>query len=261
MQTTADELRAAFDPFGAIEEVTIIHDKSTHLSKGCGFVSYSTEAAARAAIDALHDTALVPGGKPLVVKFAQGLQQRMEHKLRVTHIPADVTDEALTALFAAHGEIREMVRVAAPVPAEEGGADGDGDEGAGAGTASAAPAGAYIRFAAAEANAALAALNGQAGGPGRTAPVRRIRGDSARHAGRRRRGGGSGGRAAATAAGLRAVVGATASAPPATAAAATAAAAMEASCPPGRGTSCLSGWCRTRRRRRSSRRSSRSLAT
>ena len=198
MQTTADELRAAFDPFGAIEEVTIIHDKSTHLSKGCGFVSYSTEAAARAAIDALHDTALVPGGKPLVVKFAQGLQQRMEHKLRVTHIPADVTDEALTALFAAHGEIREMVRVAAPVPAEEGGADGDGDEGAGAGTApSAAPAGAYIRFAKrAEANAALAALNGHAGLAARTnrpCASNSQRG-SARHAGGGGGGGGSGGR-------------------------------------------------------------------
>lgn len=34
MQMTAEQLRPTFDPFGNVEEVSIIHDKVTHLSKG-----------------------------------------------------------------------------------------------------------------------------------------------------------------------------------------------------------------------------------
>ena len=34
MQMTAEQLRPTFEPFGNIEEVTIIYDKTTHLSKG-----------------------------------------------------------------------------------------------------------------------------------------------------------------------------------------------------------------------------------
>ena len=55
MHMTAEQLKPNFEPFGNIEEVTIIYDKTTHLSKGCGFVTYSTEDAARAAIDALSE--------------------------------------------------------------------------------------------------------------------------------------------------------------------------------------------------------------
>ena len=84
LQLTAEQLRPIFEPFGQIEEVTIIHDKTTRLSKGCGFVTFSTEEAARAAIDALDDKAIRQGGKPLVVKFAEGLLQRLEHKLHVS---------------------------------------------------------------------------------------------------------------------------------------------------------------------------------
>lgn len=34
MQMTADQLKPNFEPFGPIEEVTIIYDKTTHTSKG-----------------------------------------------------------------------------------------------------------------------------------------------------------------------------------------------------------------------------------
>lgn len=54
-QMTAEQLRPTFEPFGNIEEVSIIHDKSTQMSKGCGFVTFSTEEAARAAIEALSE--------------------------------------------------------------------------------------------------------------------------------------------------------------------------------------------------------------
>jgi RNA recognition motif-containing protein len=34
MQVTAEQLRPIFEPFGNIEDTTIIYDKATHLSKG-----------------------------------------------------------------------------------------------------------------------------------------------------------------------------------------------------------------------------------
>ena len=47
-------------------------------------------------------------GKPLVVKFAEGLRQRMEHKLSVANVPLDCTEEHLTSVFSEHGEIKQL---------------------------------------------------------------------------------------------------------------------------------------------------------
>ena len=110
---TAEQLRPNFEQFGNIEEVSIIYDKATQLSRGCGFVTFSTEDAARAAIEALSDK-LVLNGKPLVVKFAEGLRQKMESKLYVTNIPLETSEEALLSMFAEHGEVKQVqVRVRA----------------------------------------------------------------------------------------------------------------------------------------------------
>lgn len=69
---TAEQLHPHFEPFGHIEEVSIILDKATQMSRGCGFVTFSTEEAARAAIDALSDQ-LVLNGKPLIVIASDSL--------------------------------------------------------------------------------------------------------------------------------------------------------------------------------------------
>ena len=67
---------------------------------GCGFVTYSNEDSARSAIAALSDTCVLgQNGKPLVVKFAEGLRQRMEHKLCVTNLPLEMEEEEASALF------------------------------------------------------------------------------------------------------------------------------------------------------------------
>ena len=140
MHMTAEQLKPNFEPFGNIEEVTIIYDKTTHLSKGCGFVTYSTEDAARAAIDALSEKCVLvtlaatntpptltsplgvhlpltrcphrpharQNGKPLVVKFAEGLRQRMEHRLYVSNLPIDFDEEQTSALFSEHGEVKQL---------------------------------------------------------------------------------------------------------------------------------------------------------
>lgn len=39
-------------------------------------------------------------GKPLVVKFADGVRHRNEHKLYVSNLPADMDEEHILKLFA-----------------------------------------------------------------------------------------------------------------------------------------------------------------
>jgi len=51
---TEDDLRGAFQPFGALDSVTIIKDRSNNVSKGFGFVEMPVKAEAEAAIAGLH---------------------------------------------------------------------------------------------------------------------------------------------------------------------------------------------------------------
>ena len=55
---TEADLRAAFEPFGKLESVTIIKDKFSGVSKGFGFVEMPEKAEAEAAIAGLHRTDL-----------------------------------------------------------------------------------------------------------------------------------------------------------------------------------------------------------
>ena len=50
---TEDDLRAAFEPFGAVESVTLVKDKATGKSKGFAFVEMPDRAKAEAAIAGL----------------------------------------------------------------------------------------------------------------------------------------------------------------------------------------------------------------
>ena len=56
--TTNDELKAAFEQFGAVESATVIMDRETGRSKGFGFVDMNNDEEAKAAIEGLD-------GKPL----------------------------------------------------------------------------------------------------------------------------------------------------------------------------------------------------
>ncbi len=50
---TKEDLQEAFQPFGAIDEVTIVKDRSNDVSKGFGFVEMPNKTEAQAAIDGL----------------------------------------------------------------------------------------------------------------------------------------------------------------------------------------------------------------
>jgi RNA recognition motif-containing protein len=66
---TEDELRAAFEQFGAVDRASVITDRMTGRSKGFGFVEMSNEAEARAAITKLNETELK--GRNIVVNEAR----------------------------------------------------------------------------------------------------------------------------------------------------------------------------------------------
>lgn len=51
---TEQDLREAFQPFGALDSVVIIKDRSSSVSKGFGFVEMPNKAEAEAAIAGLH---------------------------------------------------------------------------------------------------------------------------------------------------------------------------------------------------------------
>ncbi len=66
---TDAELRALFEPFGAVASVSIIKDKFTNKSKGFGFVEMPTQSEAQAAISGLNGKDM--GGRALTVNEAR----------------------------------------------------------------------------------------------------------------------------------------------------------------------------------------------
>jgi len=66
-ETTADDLRAAFEPFGPVADAIIVMDRGTGRSRGFGFVVMSHKDTAKA-IAALNGSELQ--GRPIVVNVA-----------------------------------------------------------------------------------------------------------------------------------------------------------------------------------------------
>jgi cold-inducible RNA-binding protein len=67
--TTTEELRTAFAQFGEVVDVAVINDRATGQSRGFGFVSYSSSAAAEAAIKGMNGVEL--DGRSIKVNRAE----------------------------------------------------------------------------------------------------------------------------------------------------------------------------------------------
>ena len=50
---TEDDVRAMFEPYGSVEEVTVLRDKEGQ-SKGCAFIKFSNRQQAQMAINKMH---------------------------------------------------------------------------------------------------------------------------------------------------------------------------------------------------------------
>ena len=68
-QTTDDELRTAFEPFGELVDSKVIMDRNTGRSRGFAFVTYKTEEEALAATNALNGSDLA--GRTLRINPAE----------------------------------------------------------------------------------------------------------------------------------------------------------------------------------------------
>ncbi len=71
---TEDDLRSAFEAYGAVSSAAVIMDKFSGQSKGFGFVEMSDSGEAQAAIDALNGTDMK--GRSLRVNEARPREPR-----------------------------------------------------------------------------------------------------------------------------------------------------------------------------------------
>lgn len=54
-----DDVRIMFEPYGTVEEVTVLRDKEG-MSKGCAFIKFSNRQQAQAAINKMHGSQIMP---------------------------------------------------------------------------------------------------------------------------------------------------------------------------------------------------------
>ena len=71
-----DQLREAFEAFGEVEDSIILKDRGTGRSRGFGFVTFSDDAAAESAVEAMHEKEM--DGRALVVNEAKPPKSRDE---------------------------------------------------------------------------------------------------------------------------------------------------------------------------------------
>ncbi|CAD6333981.1 unnamed protein product [Miscanthus lutarioriparius] len=108
-QMSEAELAALFRGVALVDEVTVIRDRATRVSRGCCFVICPSREEADKAVTAYHNKRTLPGASsPLQVKYADGELERLEHKLFVGMLPKNVTDAEMTDLFSKYGNIKDL---------------------------------------------------------------------------------------------------------------------------------------------------------
>ncbi|XP_069078359.1 CUGBP Elav-like family member 6 isoform X2 [Pleurodeles waltl] len=107
-QQSEEDVRRLFEPFGQMEECTILRGPDG-ASKGCAFVKYGSHAEAQAAIHSLHGCQTMPGASSsLVVKFADTDKERT---LRRMHQMAGQLGifNPMTIQFGAYGAYTQAI--------------------------------------------------------------------------------------------------------------------------------------------------------
>ena len=93
--STEDEIRELFTPFGEVERASIVMDRATGRSRGFGFVEMPDDSQAQQAIDELNGKDL--GGRTLTVNQARPRESRSRGGDRGGRLIAQGTPEQIAA--------------------------------------------------------------------------------------------------------------------------------------------------------------------
>mmetsp|Transcript_29796 Transcript_29796/g.41160 ORF Transcript_29796/g.41160 Transcript_29796/m.41160 type:complete len:483 (-) Transcript_29796:300-1748(-) len=118
-----ESLTTVFAQCGEVEELILFKDRSTQGSKGCGFVKFSTRAAAQAAIDSLDQKHTMEGARDtLSVKWADPeLQDKRKKRSRDDFGDPDnkqlffgrasksADEKEIEEMFSKYGSVKEVV--------------------------------------------------------------------------------------------------------------------------------------------------------
>lgn len=106
------EVRQILEPFGTIQELTVLKDRASGLHKGCAFVTYTTRKAAIDAQKVLHEKKTLPGmNHPMQVKPATNEPKSSpveERRLFVGMLSKTLTEEDVRALFSPYGIVEDV---------------------------------------------------------------------------------------------------------------------------------------------------------
>merc|ERR1712180_220842 len=106
---TESDLRKIFEPYGEIHSLNLLLDKSTGQHKGCAFLTYFENDAAKAACEDLHEKRTLPGARNLLqVKPASSETSEDMRKLFVGMLTKDTTESQLRDMFAPYGTIEDL---------------------------------------------------------------------------------------------------------------------------------------------------------
>ncbi|EME30106.1 RNA-binding protein [Galdieria sulphuraria] len=104
-----EDLRRICEPYGTVLETTIVRNRMTNQSRGCGFCVFHNREEADNAIQALHGTKPFPSGsKPLQVRLAEKNSDFSETKLYIGHLEPIVEEQQLRNAFTKFGEIVDV---------------------------------------------------------------------------------------------------------------------------------------------------------
>jgi len=108
MSVTAEGLKGIFSTYGTVEEANVVTDRTTKMSRGYGFVKFSTKESAQNAIEGLSGKLLEgssPDMKPLHVAISK--PTKVEVNLYVGNLLPSAKIEDLKSVFSRFGTIVE----------------------------------------------------------------------------------------------------------------------------------------------------------
>eukprot|EP00871_Galdieria_phlegrea_P003504 jgi/Galph1/4154/GphlegSOOS_G2794.1 len=104
-----EDLHKLCEPHGTVLETTIVRNRATNQSRGCGFCVFHSREEAMKAIQSLHNTKpFVNGTKPLQVRFAERNNDFSEKKLYIGHLDPLIEETQLRAVFSSFGDVVDV---------------------------------------------------------------------------------------------------------------------------------------------------------